>query len=53
MDGDVGHGPTQEERLGEAVVQRFADAHHDGSGRCRSLWRRCRQGMDDDGETLQ
>ena len=47
MDGDVGYRPSQEERLGEAVVESFADAH-DG----RSL-RRYREGMDDDDdETL-
>jgi len=46
VDGDVGCRPSQEERLGETVVESFADAY-DG----RSL-RRYRKGMDDDDETL-
>ena len=42
VDGDVGYRPSQEERLGEAVVESFADEYHG-----RSL-RRHGEGMDDD-----
>ena len=46
MDGDVGYRPSQEERLGEAVVESFADAH-DGRTEGREVPPRARCGERD------